>query len=293
MAESQELVPQQQAEPNANARENPMPPEHRNSGDTLGIVGLSVAVLTWALVPSPVAKLVAVMVGAALLVYLAHKGSFAARWSRSKKLFVSIATASTILVLAGFQLVPQLASSKVLPNVYSTSGASPVSGVSQPQTLSTSQQPPPQPTLKSLFFDDFRETGKYRNPDCKAQGVAIMCQTYEDFKSRSKWVGFYIYSSPDTFKAAMVLPKMVPMWLAESDKVRLIGGTEGSDPISSHDMIFTGQVWVYHEDALTIEQKARIIEVFKKKHMNVSFLGIDYLQRAMEGWSLKQSTKPQ
>jgi hypothetical protein len=106
-------------------------------------------------------------------------------------------------------------------------------------------------------------------------------------------VGFYIYSSPDTFKAAMVLPKMVPMWLAESDKVRLIGGTEGSDPISSHDMIFTGQVWVYHEDALTIEQKARIIEVFKKKHMNVSFLGIDYLQRAMEGWSLKQSTKPQ
>jgi hypothetical protein len=43
------------------------------------------------------------------------------------------------------------------------------------------------------------------------------------------------------------------------------------------DLIFTRRVLIYHEDFLSITQKADIIRAYKAKHFEVQFLGEEYV----------------
>jgi hypothetical protein len=50
------------------------------------------------------------------------------------------------------------------------------------------------------------------------------------------------------------------------------------------DLTFSGRVVLYHEDMLSIPQKASIIKAYKKRGYDVQFRGPDYLGDQVIAW---------
>jgi hypothetical protein len=82
-------------------------PKHHNLGDSLAIVGLAVAVITWALAPNFFAKSIAVLFGTGLLVYLSYKSHFVRSFPEGCKHMAAVATFLAVLTVALLQLIPQ------------------------------------------------------------------------------------------------------------------------------------------------------------------------------------------
>jgi hypothetical protein len=80
---------------------------HHNLGDSLTIVGLAVAVLTWAFAPNFYAKSVAVFIGMGLLIYLSYKSHFVRNWPDFCKHIGAILAFAVVLAAALLQLIPQ------------------------------------------------------------------------------------------------------------------------------------------------------------------------------------------
>jgi hypothetical protein len=52
----------------------------------------------------------------------------------------------------------------------------------------------------------------------------------------------------------------------------------GGPSISSRDLVFSGRVYLYHEDEMTLKQKAELGDLFKANGASVIFRGLDYQQ---------------
>jgi hypothetical protein len=58
------------------------------------------------------------------------------------------------------------------------------------------------------------------------------------------------------------------------------------------ELTFSGRVLLYHEDFLSINQKAAIIEAYKVKNFDVQFRGPDYLSDKLIAWHRQHDPKP-
>jgi hypothetical protein len=95
--------------PVANIRElkepSQMQPEKsHNLGDSVGICALAVALITWALAPTLAEKAVAIIVGAAILAYLAYRSHFTKSVPRRYKPIVAVLFVLLVLAGGGWQL---------------------------------------------------------------------------------------------------------------------------------------------------------------------------------------------
>jgi len=153
------------------------------------------------------------------------------------------------------------------------------------------------PTLRSLFASEFPNALKFTNNsaeiDWGAGGkLVISTQTYYDFPGKSKFVGFYIPSSPRTIEACIVLADGVLRAIEEAEKGVIVSAGYRDEMNTTKELTFTGRVVLYYEDMLTITQKAAVIEAYKSKGFDVNFRGPDYLGDQMIAWHHKHDARP-
>lgn len=164
------------------------------------------------------------------------------------------------------------------------------------------------PTLFDLFKQDFANTLKLSDnepamainwPD--GSTTRIRRQVYMDFPAKTRFVGFYVLdavpASADmtgnkTFMACMELLKAdaVQQAFELSKQVAIQAGQEGQ-MTSIPDLTFSGRVLVYHDEFLSIPQKADIIKAYAEKNLDVQFMGSDYLGNQVIAWHHKHDLK--
>jgi hypothetical protein len=149
-----------------------------------------------------------------------------------------------------------------------------------------------QPTLYSLFKHDFDSTVRISGPftvkekDTNKTIAEFDAQIYMDFPARSKFIGVYFpRTTPDeTVKQcelfADYLQGILGMQMPEATSAFV-----GEEMMSSKDLIFSGRVFIYHEDSLSLEQRASLEVLYKSKNLSVQFRGPDYLAGRILAWS--------
>jgi len=60
---------------------------------------------------------------------------------------------------------------------------------------------------------------------------------------------------------------------------------------SIQDLTFSGRVLIYHEEFLSIPQKADIIRAYAVKNLAVQFMGSDYLATQITAWYQQHNAK--
>jgi hypothetical protein len=142
----------------------------------------------------------------------------------------------------------------------------------------------PEIILESLFATDFSNLIKFTIADSidfeDGQRVPLRSQEYANFAANSSFVGFYIPNTPLTFRTCVRISNSVPIFLGNiRSSVGASGSFDGGETNSRlSNLVFSGRVFIYHEWPLTIKQKSTLVDYFNEAHLNVQFLGIEYLR---------------
>ncbi len=180
---------------------------------------------------------------------------------------------------------------------------------SQPQPQASTSKPrrdnreaEKPPTLFDLFKNDFSNTLKIGDeevpisinwPDTTT--TRISRQVYMDFPAKTKFVGFYIpgavppsadVSGNKTFSACVKLLEVDAVQQAfehVSKQVAVLAGRDGQ-MTSIQDLTFSGRVLIYHDEFLSIPQKADVIRAYAAKQLDVQFMGSDYVGDQVVAW---------
>jgi hypothetical protein len=138
------------------------------------------------------------------------------------------------------------------------------------------------------FREEDRIAIQWKNDDI----LRIESQVYADFPAKTQFVGYYIPSSSNkTYEACLrlveavretiqSLPKRVGVWAGYRDERTKI-----------EELTFSGRVLLYHEDFLSIKQKAAIIDAYRAKDFDVQFRGPDYIADQIIAWRRKHDEK--
>ena len=151
------------------------------------------------------------------------------------------------------------------------------------------------PTLSDLFKSDLPSTMKITNENT-IQGPSgdildIKTQIYADFPARTKFVGFYIPRSPHTYDVCLGIVSSVRSTIeVAQQRVEVTGGYRGEQN-SLQDLTFSGRVLLYHEEFLSIPQKAEIIKAYAAQGFDVNFRGFDYLGDQLIAWHRQHDRK--
>jgi hypothetical protein len=225
-------------------------------------------------------------------------------WSLNMPLALSRAALSFFLFgLLGMGLVEVFNwVDRKIPTPISSPEAASSQAPSKPDTLSdaTKQAERPvtpnekPPTLSDLFAKDFPNTMKATDAavgiEWKDGSVLhIKRQLYLDFPAKTQFVGFYVPSSipsslNKSFEAGIKLAEAVRQAIDDIPKKVDVGGGYRGEMTNIKDLTFSGRVLLYHEDFLSIPQKAAIINVYAAKHFDVQFRGPDYLGDQVIAW---------
>jgi hypothetical protein len=151
---------------------------------------------------------------------------------------------------------------------------------------------PPMPSVLSLFMTDFLNTGSGGGIVLLGNGFAdltfadntvlrILYHAIQDFGNRSKFMVFYIPASPHTYEAIDFVAGAYRQYL---DTIPLSeSGTEGGQSSTkSSELIFTGRIFVYYEDSLTLAQLGKLSETYTKNGSSPEFRSTAY---ALTVWS--------
>jgi hypothetical protein len=175
----------------------------------------------------------------------------------------------------------------------------------QPTAITPDDKPP---TLLDLFKKDFPNT--FKGSDEAAIYIKfkdgaeskIRTQVYMDFPAKAKFIGFYIAlaappsadtSGEKTFTACLQLLEHDAVKEAfdrVSQSVNILEGQDGQ-MTSIQDLTFSGRVLIYHEEFLSIPQKADIIRAYAVKNLAVQFMGSDYLATQITAWYQQHNAK--
>jgi hypothetical protein len=169
------------------------------------------------------------------------------------------------------------------------------------RTKTAERQPTPvldkPPTLDDLFKSDFPNVIKATDTDRigvqwkDGSVLHVKTQVYIDFPARVQFAGFYVPSSPKSYEACIRLADAVREIIDDLPKrSEMMGGYRG-EMNKLQDLIFSGRVLLYHEDFLSIKQKAAIIDAYAAKHCDVQFRGPDYLGDHVIAWHHQHAAK--
>jgi len=162
----------------------------------------------------------------------------------------------------------------------------------QPVNLQTTK-PPEQatpPTLLGLFKSDFANVMKFTDEERigiewkDGSVLHIKTQVYADFPAKTQFVGFYIPASSKTYEACLDLSDAVESTMKSLQKRIAVSAGYRNERDRLQDLTFSGRVLLYHEEFLSIPQKAAIIEAYGAKHLDVQFRGPDYLGDQVIAW---------
>ena len=143
----------------------------------------------------------------------------------------------------------------------------------------------PELTLLYLFGNDFnnllRSGQEATFVDEKGGKIIFKTKEFFDFEAQSKFIGFYIPSSPYTFDLLVNLPKVYQRF-SSTDKVMVEAGAPGLQPVNIAELKFSGRVFIYHEYPILEAQKRELYSLYEKHGLAPQFRGSEYLFKKKE-----------
>jgi len=148
----------------------------------------------------------------------------------------------------------------------------------EPEKSSAATQPL---TLKNLFDTDFPSGSVSNTITMKSvrDGTifSIPYRVVTDFTARTKFIAFYVPSSPSAFDICCALPPQIQTVFDAIEKSIEITATDsGNAPTTLKDLAFTGRSFIYCEDNFSFLQLATIESAFSERNTAVQFRGQTY-----------------
>lgn len=164
-------------------------------------------------------------------------------------------------------------------------------------TPTTGEVPKEMPSLKKLFDEDFAnimQQNANRKLGVKTGSVETFVlipeKVYLDFAAKTKFVGYFIsMSTPSPYDVCKFLSEMPKETIKDFDNIAEVQGghTTEISMTSSKDLVFSGRVYIYHENNFSLQELASLEQLYKEKESSVLFRGISYLQM-MSGQKVKK-----
>lgn len=138
-------------------------------------------------------------------------------------------------------------------------------------------------TLAQLFHADFSDTSRYEIGVTISvpghQPAEVRAKRFINFSSRSKFLGFYIPSSPSTYDVAAYLADGYKESLQHMDDTFKVNGQVMGEQgrTSSDDLIFVGRIFIYHEDYLSPQQVGSLIGLYESKKLDLKMRSQEYV----------------
>jgi len=140
-------------------------------------------------------------------------------------------------------------------------------------------------TLLYLFENDFNNLLRSGQDatfmDNEGLKINFKTKEYFDFEAQSKFIGFYIPSTPKTFDILLHLPETYKN-LSSKDKVMVEAGAPGLQPVNINELKFSGRIFIYHEYPILEAQKRELYTLYEKHSLSPQFRGTDYLFKKKE-----------
>lgn len=109
--------------------------------------------------------------------------------------------------------------------------------------------------------------------------IKISEKEYLDFQAKSKFIGFYIPSSLYSYRLCESLADEYKATIKDFESVGefKFGHVAESNITSSRDLVFSGRIYIYHEDNFSLQQLATLERLYESKGLSVIFRGHAYL----------------
>jgi len=137
-------------------------------------------------------------------------------------------------------------------------------------------------TLKEYFQKDARTllTGhkdiSIGDPKTKEVLLTIIGRLHCDFEGRALYVSIYIPKTDKPECPARVALSTLGDIFKLKEEVYIQTRSPGDEPTDINDLIFTGRIFLYDENEISLENKTYIIEESKKNGHDIKFRGNNY-----------------
>jgi hypothetical protein len=163
----------------------------------------------------------------------------------------------------------------ILGSIVGLIGAFKIDGV-QTRPLLTDE-----PSLLTLFRNLLRPTpGSIVNgfTEDNATGGRVYYNIYFDFRSNSKYLAFYVPQNNNALSIIRDLAKDYKPLISSVDgsvnfDTRALGNTSS---VATRNYIFSGAIYVFHEDALSLKELSDLSDVFKNANATAQFYSTDF-----------------
>ena len=119
--------------------------------------------------------------------------------------------------------------------------------------------------------------------------LTVKSDLYRDILARTMFMAFYIPRSQLTFDAIIALSDGYKDIMRDMMSGLIINGKiPGSSVVTQDELTFTGRIFIFHEDDISLQERAQADTVFKAKKLGVQFRGIEEL---MAQWGTEQQAK--
>jgi hypothetical protein len=142
-------------------------------------------------------------------------------------------------------------------------------------------------TLRNLFDTDFNqvkvsgETTFTITNRTTGNAVKVVVQRVMvlDFNARSRFLAFFVPTSTETFNVCEALASGYHHILEDLDRSVsvMVRSPADTDATEMKDTTFSGRIYIYHEDSLSLQQLASLDTIFKSQGADARFRGQDYL----------------
>lgn len=150
---------------------------------------------------------------------------------------------------------------------------------------------PQEITLLNLYEDDFddllRENQDRIITSKDGTEVTINSKVYFDFETHSKFVGFYIPSTPITFDICVHLSDFYKTALERGDGNLVEWSQPGLQPVTNRELKFSGRVFIYHQYPLLAAEKRKLHSLYESRKLSLKLRGHEYVFKKSINSTLK------
>jgi len=107
--------------------------------------------------------------------------------------------------------------------------------------------------------------------------INITAKLYFDFMAKSKFMSFYIPRSPHTYQSCYNLVDNYETIMQDIELGGEVLGGLANEQTSSRELIFSGRIYIYHEDTLSLQQLTTLGGLYQSKGLSVVFRGPGFL----------------
>ena len=137
-------------------------------------------------------------------------------------------------------------------------------------------------TLRQMFDTDFNVSSVTEDVTftlTNKRTLHFSARLFFDFDANSQFIAFYIPFGSDAYTTCSLLPSKLPDIITSVERrLKIAEKIPGETAATwSHQMKFSGRVFVYYEDDLSLKQLSELEDRFEHSGESVEFRGQDYL----------------